>query len=85
MGDVAESRRPTPERFIHDLRQAAPRVGPPVKPEGCGVGAAAGGGDNSGRYPSPLSFRDLIAESRGDLLKPCPSVLDPAIKSRDDT
>ncbi len=63
------------------------RVDPPVKPEGCGVGAAAGGGDNSGRHPSPspLSFRDLIAESRSDLLKPCRGALDPAIKSRGDT
>ncbi len=35
--------------------------------------------------PSPLSFRDLIAESRSDLLKPCRGALDLAIKSRGDT
>ena len=35
--------------------------------------------------PPPLSFRDLIAESRSGLLKPCRGALDPAIKSRGDT
>jgi len=34
--------------------------------------------------PPPLSFRDLIAESRSGLLKPCRSALDPAIMSRGD-
>ncbi len=35
--------------------------------------------------PNPLSFRDLIAESRDDLLKPCRSAPNPAIKSLGDT
>ena len=59
------------------LWQAAPRVDPPVKPEGYGEGGH--------HHVPPFVIPRLDRGIQGGPLRPCRMALDPAIKSRGDT